>query len=75
MRSRPYLSASEPPRPYSEIVAERRRADPTHRILDDIAEMEAEAAAMTDPVERKRRQCEAEELRCQLAHRPPAEEF
>lgn len=71
MRVRPYPSGGEPPRLYSEVLAERRGTDPTPRILEEIEALEAEAAAVADPAERKRLQCEAEEMRCQLAHRPP----
>jgi hypothetical protein len=67
MRDRPYLSASEPPRPYSDIVAERNAGDVEHlarqRTLREIAAIEAEAAGLTDPTARRLRQLDAEELR------------
>jgi hypothetical protein len=67
MRDRPFLSASESPRPYSEILAERNAGDVAHlaqqRTLREIAAIEAEAAELTDPTARKLRQLDAEELR------------
>ena len=71
MRDRPYIQAGDPPRPYSDIRAERRITDPAAVVRGQIALLEAEAAACTDsPTERTRLQCEAEELRCRLEHRP-----
>ncbi len=70
MRDRPYLSASESPRLYSEVVAERRAGDVDEmlreRTLREIAAIEAEAAELTDPTAQKLRQCDAEALRAAL---------
>jgi hypothetical protein len=73
MRDRPFISAREASRPYSEVVADRRALDPAARhrdhIMDKIAELEADAAdARADGnVRRARRaQCAAEGLRCGL---------
>jgi hypothetical protein len=74
-RDRPFIQAGDPHRPYSEILAERRITDPAAVVRGQIALLEAEATAHADPAERKRLQCEAEELRCQLEHRPPPREF
>lgn len=70
MRMRPFLSASESPRPFSEIRAERGDGDPRERSLRDIAGLEAEAQACDDVTERLRLQGEAEALRCALYHQP-----
>jgi hypothetical protein len=70
MRLRAYLTASESPRPFSEIVAERGEQDPRQRLMRDIAALELEAAAAEDLKERKRLQCEAEALRCALHEQP-----
>ena len=77
MRDRPFLTASESPRPFSEIRAERGDADPRERALRDIAALEAEAQACAgdetlppDEAERRRLQGEAEALRCALYHQP-----
>jgi hypothetical protein len=66
MRTRPFLNASEPARPYSELLAERMHDDPKRNALAQIDDLEAEASEATDPAERKRLQCEAEALRCAL---------
>jgi len=70
MRDRPFLTAGESPRPYSEVRAEQRGDDPARRLLEEIAELEAEAAAADVAADRKALQLEAEELRCALYHRP-----
>lgn len=70
MRMRPFIPAGEQPRPFSEIRAERDPFDPTSRILDDIAALEGEASEASDPIERKRLQCEAEALRCVIHEKP-----
>lgn len=71
MRDRPFISANEPPRPYGDVLAERRQMDPAYQrkkaTLAEIGRLEAEAADQQDPAERKRIQCEAEGLRCLLA--------
>lgn len=72
MRLRSFISASEAPRPFSEVLAERSAADPRKRVLEDIADLEGrarEAAKAGDQVEAKRLQCEAEALRCDLDRR------
>jgi hypothetical protein len=69
LRSRPFLSASEPRRPYSEVRAERSGDDPLERVHAEIERLEAEAAGADDLEERKRLQCEAEAWRCALAER------
>jgi len=66
MRDRPFIPASDKPRPYSEILAERAALDPRRRKLEEIAEFEGAAADAADPAERKRLQCEAEAMRCDL---------
>ena len=66
MRTRPFISANESPRPYSETVAERRITDPREVVLGQIRLLESEAQAADDPAERDRLQCEAEGLRCAL---------
>jgi hypothetical protein len=72
MRDRPFLSASESPRAFSEIKAERAAGDPEHRrrnlVLDEITLLEAEARVTADPAERNRLQLQAEELRCLVYH-------
>lgn len=69
MRDRPFLQAGESPRPYSELLAERRGNDPRSRILDEIARLESAAAGAETETERKALQCEAEDLRCALSRR------
>jgi hypothetical protein len=70
--TRPFLSASESPRPFSEIKAERAAGDPELRrrnlALDEITLLEAEAGVTADPAERERLQLQAEELRCLVHH-------
>jgi hypothetical protein len=70
MRDRPFLTASESPRPYSELRAERDSGDlnelARRRTLDLIATIEAEAEGLTDPSARILKQLEAEELRAAL---------
>lgn len=70
MRDRPFLSAADSPRKFSEVRAERARLDPLERgrerVLDEIARLEGEAKAAIDPAEGKRLQCEAEGLRAAL---------
>lgn len=68
MRMRPFISAGESPRPYSDIRAERGDVDPRERALREIGEAEILAIAADDPAERKRLQCDAEALREQLYH-------
>lgn len=63
MRDRPFIPASEPSRPYSEIRAERAQFDPREAALRMIADIEAEAAELTDPAARILKQCEAEDIR------------
>lgn len=71
MRDRPFITAAETPRKFSEVRAERTGLDPLERghdrVLDEIFRLEGEAKACADPAESKRLQCEAEALRCALA--------
>jgi len=69
VRDRPYIQAGDPPRPYSDIRAERRVTDPAAVVRGQIALLEAEAAAAPTNAERVRLQCEAEALRCALDRR------
>ena len=69
MRDRPYIQSGDPPRPYSDIRAERRITDPAAVVMGQIALLEAEAAAAPTNAERARLQCEAEALRCALDRR------
>jgi len=69
VRDRPYIQAGDPPRPYSDIRAERRVTDPAAVVRGQIALLEAEAAAASTDAERTRLQCEAEALRCALDRR------
>ncbi len=75
MRDRPFISAGDPPRPFSEIRTERDGSDlhklTVHRTLTQIALLEGQAFAVdqnneliVSPEERKRLLCEAEALRC-----------
>lgn len=70
MRDRPFISAAESPRPFSEIRAEQAGLDPLERrrevVLGEIARLEGEAKVAIDPAEGKRLQCEAEGLRAAL---------
>jgi len=66
VRTRPFIQANEPPRPYSDILSERRITDPREVVLGQIRLLEAEAQAVDDAKERARLQCEAEALRCAL---------
>lgn len=66
MRLRPYLSGSEAPRPFSDVLADRGTTDPSQRVLEEIHQLEREAQACDDLVERNRLQCQAEDLRCAL---------
>lgn len=70
MRDRPFITAAEAPRKFSEIRAERAQLDPLERsrerILAEIAQFEGEAQATSHPAERAWWQCEAEALRCAL---------
>jgi hypothetical protein len=70
LRDRPFLTASESPRAFSEIRAERGDTDLRERTLRDVAGLEAEAQACDDDAERRRLQGEAEALRCALYHQP-----
>jgi hypothetical protein len=65
---RPFISASDPPRKFSEVRAERIASDPRQRVKRMIAETEADARAVDDPSESARLQCEAEEMRSLLDH-------
>lgn len=65
MRDRPFLTAGESPRPYSEVRAERG-VDPREAVFRMIADLEADAAETEDTDEAKRLRCEAEGLRCSL---------
>lgn len=67
MRLRPFIGADEAPRPFSEVLAERSVTDPARRVLEDVAELEAEAEASADPNERRQLQGRAEALRCAIA--------
>lgn len=73
MRDRPFIPASEQPRPFSEVLAERRAMDPAVRFadaaMDQVLELESQAAEAADPATRKRLQCEAEDLRCAMTRR------
>jgi hypothetical protein len=71
MRDRPFISAGESPRLYSDVLAEREPDYARKRTLDRIVELEAEASEQTDPDERKRLLCEAEALRCSLSEHSP----
>ena len=70
MRDRPFIQANEPPRPFSDVVAERRISDPAFRqreqVVARIQEIEGEAAGADHAGERKSLQCEAEALRLEL---------
>lgn len=70
MRDRPFITAAESPRKFSEVRAERAQLDPLEqrrdRTLDEIARLEGEAKENPDPAESRRLQCEAEALRCAL---------
>jgi|GEM_PF-2996443 len=70
MRERPFIAASEAPRPFSEIRAERDGSDldkhTRDRALKQIASLEGEAFETADPAIRKRLLCEAEALRCAI---------
>lgn len=66
MRDRPFLSAGESPRPFSEVRAERGNVDPREAVLRTIGELEHDARDADDPAEARRLQCEAEGLRCAL---------
>lgn len=70
MRDRPFISAAESPRKFSEVRAERGGLDPLERrrsqVLDEVDRLEGEAKACSDPAEAKRLQCEAEDLRAAL---------
>lgn len=66
MRDRPFVAANEPPRPFSEVLAERALGDPRRHALDEIARIEGLALEASDPAERKRLQCDAEDLRAAL---------
>lgn len=66
MRSQPYISGSEAPRLFSDVIAERRACSPAERVMADIHALEAEAAGEQDPRKRKDILCRAEEMRCQL---------
>ena len=74
MRDRPFLPASEAPRPYSEVRAERDAGDTDglirERTLKRIAAIEAEACELVDPAARKRLLCEAEAMRSALYELP-----
>jgi hypothetical protein len=65
-RDHPFLSGDEKVRPYSDISFERD-GQKTAR-FDRVKRLEAEASGATDPAERDRIQCEAEELRCGIYH-------
>jgi hypothetical protein len=69
-RTRPFLQANEPPRPFGEVLGERRRMDPEarerDRVMAKIAELEGCAADAVDAAERKRLFCEAEGWRSAL---------
>lgn len=73
MRLRPFIPANEPPRPFSEVLAERRAMDPAARVadaaMDQVLELESQAADASDPATRKRLLCEAEDLRCAMTRR------
>ena len=64
-RERPFLSAAESPRRYSDICVERIGL--AHHALARIEDLEAEARAATG-VERTALQAQAEELRDALYH-------
>lgn len=70
MRDRAFIAANEPPRPFSEIRAERNAGDldriAADRALKQIAALEGEAFDAADPATRKRLLCEAEALRCAI---------
>lgn len=69
MRIGAFLSGSDAPRPFSEVVAERRRLDPRQRAIDLVAglELEADEARRAGDVNRARDlQCEAEEVRAAI---------
>lgn len=66
MRDRPFINAAEPPRPFSDVAAERRLGDRRELVVTEIQRLEGEAAEATDPADAKRLQCAAEDLRCQL---------
>lgn len=75
MRDRRYLNGGEAARPFSEIRAERQAGDVDEllrrRRLEEIARLESEAAELTDPAARVRKQCEAEALRIALDEEQP----
>jgi hypothetical protein len=70
VRDRPFIAAGEQPRTYSEVLGERSAVDPVAqrraRVIEEIHELEAQAAEEADAEARKRLQCEAEALRCAL---------
>jgi hypothetical protein len=70
MRDRPFISAGESPRPFSEIRAERGDDDERARTWREVASIEAEATGADDEAERKRLQCQAEALRAGLHEFP-----
>lgn len=64
MRSvdRPYITANDSPRRFSDVKGESAEHDLRARQLAEMARLEAEAV-VADPAERQRLQCEAEALR------------
>lgn len=55
-------------RPFSEILEERRGGDRRRElVVDEIARLEGEARASSDPTEAALLQCQAEELRSALS--------
>jgi hypothetical protein len=74
LRARPFIRADEPPRPFSEVLAERREQDPVARAIraamDKIAELEGAAAEEADAVKRKALLCHAEAIRCAIDESP-----
>lgn len=69
MRVRPFLQAGESPRPFSEVLRDRRGDDERERWRREIERLEAAAAAAQaegNDTERQALQCQAEDLRCAL---------
>lgn len=73
MRDRPFIPASEQPRPFSEIKRERGDVDLRARLIEDIAAIEDQALGLADDCNEAaamKKRLEAEELRCALYHMP-----